>query len=103
MTASNPAYFEFIDFISEGNTPEQIIAFRPSTAARRRVEELIAKEKGGRLPKVEQSELDYFFQLEHILRVAKAHAEKVLARTPRSERGRSRRRAASNHSSRRLV
>jgi hypothetical protein len=80
MTAVCPAYFEFIDFIAAGTTPEQIIAFRPSPAAQQRVEELIAREKEGNLAPEEQSELDHFFQLEHILRVAKARAEQILAR-----------------------
>jgi hypothetical protein len=79
MTA-NPAYFEFIDFIAAGSTPEQIIAFRPSSGAQQRVEELIARERDQDLSPDEQSELDYFFQLEHIFRVAKARAEQILAR-----------------------
>lgn len=80
MTAAHPAYFEFIDFIAAGTTPEQIIAFRPSPLAQERVEELIAKLRNDRLSPDEQSELDYFLQLEHILRVAKARAEQILTR-----------------------
>jgi hypothetical protein len=38
------------------------------------VEELIAREQEERLSPDEQSEMDYFFQLEHIFRVAKARA-----------------------------
>ncbi len=77
---ADPAYFEFIDFIAAGTTPEQIIAFRPSSVAQQRVEELIAREKEQMLSLDERSELDYFFQLEHIFRVAKARAEQILAR-----------------------
>jgi hypothetical protein len=80
MTAVNPAYLEFIDFIAAGTTPEKVVAFRPSSMAQQRVEELIAREKDDRLSPDEQSELDYFFQLEHILRVAKARAEQILTR-----------------------
>jgi hypothetical protein len=50
MNASHPAYWELIDFIARGFSVD------------------------------EQAELDYFFQLEHILRVAKARAERILAR-----------------------
>jgi hypothetical protein len=63
-----------------GTTPEQIIAFRPFAMAQQRVEELIAREKDDHLSPDEQSELDYFFQLEHILRVAKARAEQIMTR-----------------------
>jgi hypothetical protein len=80
MTSGDPAYFEFIDFIAAGATPEQIIAFRPSPIAQERVEELIAREKEQRLSAEERSELDYFFQLEHIFRVAKARAQQILTR-----------------------
>lgn len=80
MTVAHPAYLEFIDFIASGTTPEQIVAFHPSAQAQDRVEDLIAREKEGRLSPDERAELDHFFQLEHILRVAKARAEQILAR-----------------------
>ena len=80
MLATNPAYFEFIDFIAAGTTPEQIIAFRPSSKIQQRVEDLIRKERNDCLSLDEQSELDYYFQLEHILRMAKARAEQILMR-----------------------
>ncbi|HEX4808066.1 MAG TPA: hypothetical protein VH325_04005 [Bryobacteraceae bacterium] len=69
---------EFIDFIAAGTTPEQVIAFRPSAVAQERVAQLITREKEDHLSMDEQAELDYFFQLEHILRVAKARAEQIL-------------------------
>ena len=80
MSAAHPVYLELIDFIAAGTTPEQVIAFRPSCAAQNRVEELIAMEKEDHLSTDEQAELEYFLQLEHILRVAKARAEQILAR-----------------------
>jgi hypothetical protein len=80
MSAAHTVYLELIDFIAAGTTPEQVIAFRPSATAQERVEELIAKAKEDHLSSDEQAELDYFFQLEHILRVAKARAEQILAR-----------------------
>ncbi len=80
MSAAHPAYLEFIDFIAGGTTPEQIIAFRPSDVAQRRLEELILREKENTLSPDEQTELEYFYQLEHILRVAKARAEQILTR-----------------------
>lgn len=80
MSAAHPVYLELIDFIAGDATPEQIIAFRPSANAQGRVEQLIRKAKEDQLSGDEQAELDYFFQLEHILRIAKARAEQILAR-----------------------
>lgn len=79
MSDAHPAYFEFIDFIAGGTTPQQIIAFRPSAAAQQRVEELLTRLKEDDLSPDEQSELDSFCQLEHIFRVAKARAAQILA------------------------
>lgn len=80
MTAAQPGYLEFIDFIAAGTTPEQVIAFRPSLGAQKRVEDLITREKEEGLSPDERAELDHFFDLEHILRMAKARAEQILAR-----------------------
>lgn len=80
MSAAHPVYLELIDFIARGTTPEQVIAFRPSAVAQERVEGLIGKAKDDQLSPDEKAELEYFFQLEHILRVAKARAEQILAR-----------------------
>ncbi len=80
MSAAHPAYLELIDFIAGGTTPEQVIAFRPSAEAQQRVEQLIRRAKEDCLAPDEQAELDHFFHLEHILRVAKARAEQILAR-----------------------
>jgi hypothetical protein len=80
MTAADPVYLELIDFIATGTTPEQVIDFRPSATAQERVEDLIAKAKEDQLSADEQAELDYFLQLEHILRMAKARAAQILAR-----------------------
>lgn len=79
MSAAHPAYLEFIDFIAAGTTPEQIIAFRPSIKAQQRVTDLIEREKEGMLSAEEKAELDHFLDLEHILRVAKARAQQILA------------------------
>ncbi|HEX4771422.1 MAG TPA: hypothetical protein VH351_11345 [Bryobacteraceae bacterium] len=77
MNAAYPDYWDLIDFIAAGTTPEKVIAFRPSTNAQDRLEELIAKAKEDHISPDEQTELDYFFQLEHILRVAKVRAEQI--------------------------
>lgn len=48
----------------------------PSESARKRVAELIAREKDGALTPEETSELDRHIQLEHIMRLTKAQARK---------------------------
>ena len=50
-----------------------------SESARKRVAELIAREKDGALTPEETSELDHYLQLEHIMRLAKAQSRKNLS------------------------
>jgi hypothetical protein len=75
-----PAYFEIIDFIAAGTTPEGVVGFRPSPEAQHRVAELIEREKESGLSAEEKAELDHFTELEHILRMAKARARQILTR-----------------------
>jgi hypothetical protein len=70
------AYEEVIDFIAAGSSPAAVIGFHPSESARRRVVELVEKEKGAGLTPDEQSELDHYLQLEHLMRLAKARAHR---------------------------
>ncbi|MBI4909810.1 MAG: hypothetical protein HY820_39700 [Acidobacteria bacterium] len=80
MPAAHPAYLEIIDFIATGTTPESVVNYRPSPEAQQRVADLIAREKDDALTPEEKAELDYFVQLEHILRMAKARALQILSR-----------------------
>lgn len=72
------SYEEIIDFIASGTTPESVVAFRPTQAAVRRVEDLIARSRDGLISSEEQAELDDYFQLEHLLILAKARARQKL-------------------------
>jgi hypothetical protein len=80
MSTASPAYFEIIDFIATGTTPEAVVHFRPSPQAQRRLAELVDREKESGLSAEEKAELDHFMELEHILRMAKARARQILAR-----------------------
>lgn len=73
------AYEEIVDFIAAGSNPRSVIAFRPSEATRTRVAELISRAKTERLTSDEASELDHYLQLEHIMRLAKARAQRILS------------------------
>jgi len=68
------AYEEVVDFIAAGTTPQNVVDFRPSQAAQERVEDLLMRENNGELSSTEKSELDHYLQLEHLMRLAKAHA-----------------------------
>lgn len=80
MSVTSPAYFEIIDFIAAGTTPEAVATFRPSPEAQQRVAALVEREKDGDLSPEEKAELDHFVELEHILRMARARARQMLSR-----------------------
>ncbi len=85
MNSTIPAYFEIIEFIASGTTPEAVADFRPSPEAQRRVGDLIEREKAQSLSPEEKSELDHFMELEHIMRMAKAKARRILASDERHQ------------------
>ncbi len=70
------AYDEIVDFIAAGTTPQNVIAFRPSEASRRRAWELVEREKTTGISPEEASELEHYLQLEHIMRMAEAGAQR---------------------------
>ncbi len=72
------AYEEVIEFIAAGTSPSSVIAFQPSEAVKRRVADLIYREKTTGLTPTEKSELDHYMQLEHLMRLAKARARRHL-------------------------
>lgn len=73
------AYEEVIDFIAAGSSPDTLVAFSPSEAARSRVLDLVSREKSEGLTPEETSELQHYLQLEHIMRLAKARAKQYLS------------------------
>ena len=72
------AYEELVDFIATGTTPQSVAVFRASPETRARAEELVRKEKASGLLPEESSELNDYLQLEHLMRLAKARANRVL-------------------------
>jgi len=61
-----------VDFIAAGTTPQDLVAFHPSEAAKERVADLIHREKTTGLTTEETTELNHYLQLEHLMRLAKA-------------------------------
>lgn len=80
MSVASPVYFEIVDFIAAGTTPETVIDFQPSLEAQQRLAALIELKKADTLSPEEGAELDHFMELEHILRMAKARARQILSR-----------------------
>jgi hypothetical protein len=73
------AYEEIVEFIASGTTPSNVAAFRPSEEAKERIAELIQREKLGKTSPEEESELNHYLQLEHLMRLAKARAHQHIA------------------------
>jgi len=71
-----PAYTEMIAFLAAGVTPTSLIAFRPSTAAKQRVADLLQREKREGLTPEEQAELAHYLHLEHLMHLVKARARR---------------------------
>lgn len=72
------AYDEIVDFIVATN-PIAVASFEASQVTKDRVAELIQREKTVGLDPQEESELNQYFSLEHIMRLAKARARGHLA------------------------
>jgi hypothetical protein len=77
--ATNPVYLEIIDFFASGTMPQAVVDFQPSPSAQHRALELLDLAKEDRLTPEQESELEHFTELEHILRMAKARARQILA------------------------
>ena len=73
------AYEEFVDFIAGGTTPQAVVDFKPSDAAKARVADLIHRQKTMSLSSDENAELNQYLQFEHVMRLAKARARQRLA------------------------
>lgn len=71
-------YEEIIDFIAAGVSPGELSTFTPSATCKDRVADLINREKTGGLSAEEQSELEHYLQIEHLMRLAKARARQHL-------------------------
>jgi len=79
MNAAEPVYMELVDFVAHGSTVEQVANFRPSTEAMKRLAQLLERQRDSNLTDEESSELDNYVRLEHILGLAKAKAQLILA------------------------
>jgi len=83
MLAEKPGEFQdenaIIELLTSQPAPEQVLTIRPSPELQARVSELLDRNKEGELSRQEETELERYLTLEHLVRLAKAHAYKQLA------------------------
>ncbi len=72
------AYDEVVDFIAGGVSPSDVADFEASDETKKRVGELIHREKTVGLSPEEESELDHYMSTEHLMRLAKARAREYV-------------------------
>ena len=80
MMAERPGEFQdenaIIELLTSQPTPERVLAIRPSPELQARVSELLGRNKERELSRQEDTELERYLTLEHLVRLAKAHAHK---------------------------
>ena len=59
-------------------TPEEVLALRPSAALQEQIEDLLEKSQNGGLSADEQRGWEQYEYVEHLVRLAKAHAASKL-------------------------
>jgi hypothetical protein len=70
-----------LNLLASRPTPEEILAIRPSEEIQARFSDLLAQSKEGTLSRAEESELERYLMLEHLVRLAKAQALQPVEKT----------------------
>jgi hypothetical protein len=73
-----PIYQEVYHFLASAPSHDEILAFRPSPATQERIHALLNANKEQRLSADEQAELNEFEQVEHFVRMLKAHTRQLI-------------------------
>jgi len=85
LATEQPGSFQdenaIIELLTSGPTPEQVLAIQPSVELQARVNELLSRNKTADLSRQEEAELERYLMLEHLVRLAKAHAYQQLNRS----------------------
>jgi hypothetical protein len=63
---------EVLEFLAQGPTPDEVLAYHASARAQQRLQRLLALNVAGLLDEDEQQELDELQQIEHIIIMLKA-------------------------------
>jgi hypothetical protein len=69
-----------MELLTSQPTPGQVLAIHPSPELQERLSELLDRNKQEKLSSSEERELERYLMLEHLVRLAKAHAYKQLVR-----------------------
>jgi hypothetical protein len=78
--ASLPYYEQVLEFLAEGPSAEQIIAFRPRPEAQERFSHLLDVNRQRSLTAQEEEELDHYIRIEQMMSLLKAKAYNRLDR-----------------------
>ncbi|SRR5579883_84328 len=68
-----------LEVLANQPSPQQILGLQPSPEMQARVSTLLDKSKEGRLSTQEEAELERYLVVEHLVRLAKAHAYRQVA------------------------
>lgn len=69
-----------VEILASRPGPEQVLALRSSPQLQTRASELLARSKTSELSRQEEAELERYLLLEHLVRLAKAHAYQQIRR-----------------------
>lgn len=75
-------YRAILDFLASQPTPDEIVAFRPTPEMQARLTTLLSRSRAGQLTPAEQTELDEFERIEHVLVLLKTGSLPHLTSTP---------------------
>lgn len=78
MLLKTQAATEIARFLAHHPTPEQIVAFHPSSEVAQRAYELIHMERDGSLTDEECKELESYLVIEHLMELVKLEAHRQL-------------------------
>jgi hypothetical protein len=76
ININSPVYTEVPDFLTSQPTSEQIASFKISPTLQERVEELLDKNREVGLDETEETELNTYLKLNHLMILLKARAHK---------------------------
>jgi hypothetical protein len=79
MSSLSPVYNDFLDFMIEKATPQEILAYSASSVAQERAEVLLEKNNAGTLTSEEAEELQQMLQVDRLISVLKARALDALS------------------------
>jgi hypothetical protein len=78
MLLKTQAATEIARFLANHPTPEQIVAFHPSSEVAERAYELIQTERDGALTEEERQELESYVVIEYLMELVKLEAQRQL-------------------------